>query len=124
MPELIVAPAARADLLAQWEFYADDVGNPNLADRFVASARTTFEKLARTPGLGHRRQFRSPKAKNLRSWKVGDFPKHVIFYRPCPTGVAWQSSASSTALPTWKHCSGSEHTRTRGSGRIRPRGVK
>jgi len=40
MLELIVAPAARADLLAQWEFYADDVGNPDLADRFVASAMT------------------------------------------------------------------------------------
>ena len=84
MLELIVAPAARADLLAQWDFYADDVGDPNLADRFVACAETTFKKLARTPGLGRVRSFPSPQAKNLRSWKVTDFPKHLVFYRALP----------------------------------------
>ena len=84
MSELIVAPSARADLLAQWDFYADDVGRPDLADRFTARAESTFKNLARTPGLGRPRPFRSPKAKNLRSWKVADFPKHLIFYRPLP----------------------------------------
>lgn len=33
---------ARADLIAQWDFYNEDVGNPDLADRFVACAETTF----------------------------------------------------------------------------------
>ena len=84
MSELIVAPAARADLIAQWDFYDDDVGNPDLADRFVACAETTFKKPARTPGLGRPCPFRGPKAKNLRSWKVADFPKHLILYRPLP----------------------------------------
>jgi len=27
--ELILAPSARADLLAQWDFYADEVGDPD-----------------------------------------------------------------------------------------------
>ena len=84
MADSLVSPAARADLVAQWVFYADDVGNPELADRFAACAESTFKKLAHTPGLGRSRQFRSPKAKNLRSWKVADFPKHLIFYRPLP----------------------------------------
>src|SRR5712672_3469015 len=84
MADLIVAPAARADLLAQWDFYADDVGNPDLADRFLACAESTFKKLARMPTLGRARAFRSPKAKSLRSWKVTDFPKHLVFYRPLP----------------------------------------
>ncbi len=82
MPELIVAPAARADLLAQWDYYADEVGRPDLADRFVAQAEVTFKSLARTPGLGRPRRFRSPTVKNLHSRKVADFPKHLIFYRP------------------------------------------
>lgn len=84
MHELIVAPSARADLLAQWDFYADDVGDPNLADRFVARAESTFKKLVRTPGLGRPRPFRSPKMKNLHSWQVADFPRHLIFYRLLP----------------------------------------
>ena len=84
MLELIVAPAARADLLAQWDFSADDVGNLDLADRFVACVESTFKKLALTPGLGRSRTFRYPKAGKLRSWKVTDFPKHLIFYRPLP----------------------------------------
>ena len=49
MSELIVAPAARADLLAQWDFYADEAGRPDLGDRFFACAEVTFEKLGRTP---------------------------------------------------------------------------
>jgi toxin ParE1/3/4 len=82
--EIIVAPSARTDLLAQWDFYADEVGDPDLADRFVASAEASFKKLARTPGLGRPRLLPGVKAKNLRSWRVADFPKHLIFYRQLP----------------------------------------
>ena len=39
MAELIVAPAARTDLLSQWNFYADDVGNLELAVRVLHGAR-------------------------------------------------------------------------------------
>ena len=84
MAEVVLAPAACADLLAQWDYYADDVGDPDLADRFLARAETTFKKLARTPGFGRPRSFRHPRMQNLRSWKVDDFPKHLIFYRPLP----------------------------------------
>lgn len=82
MPELIVAPSARADLLAQWDYFADELGDPDLGDRFVSCAELTFTKLARTPGLGRLRKFRSQKAKNIHSWKVDNFPNHLIFYRP------------------------------------------
>ena len=84
MSELIVAPAARADLLAQWDFYADEVGRPDLGDRFFVCAEATFKKLARTPGLGPPRAFRNAKAKKLRSWQVEHFPRHLVFYRPLP----------------------------------------
>lgn len=82
MSELIVTPAARADLLAQWDYYADEVGRPDLADRFTAQAETTFKNLVRTPGLGRPRSFGHAQLQNLRSWKVDGFPKHLIFYRP------------------------------------------
>ena len=86
MVEIIIAPTARADLLAQWDFYADDVGNPDLADRFVVCAELSFKKLARASGLGRPHPFSSPKTKSLRSWKVTDFSNHLIFYRPLPAG--------------------------------------
>ena len=84
MPELIITPAARADLLAQWDYYADEVGQPDLADRFTAQAESTFKKLAHTPGLGRPRSFGHSRLQNLRSWKVDGFPNHLIFYRPLP----------------------------------------
>lgn len=82
MAELQISPSARADLIVQWDFFADDMGNPELADSFIASARATFFKWARTPGLGRVRSFQNPKAKDLRSWKVEGFPKHLIRYQP------------------------------------------
>src|SRR5579871_2370001 len=81
MAELIVSPAARADLIAQWDFFADEVGDMALADRYIACAEATFRKLANTPGLGRRRLFDNPHVKNLRSWQVADFAKYQIFYR-------------------------------------------
>lgn len=84
MFELIVSPSARADLIAQWDFFADEAGNLALADRFVACAEATFKKLACTPGLGRVRSFSNPKADDLRSWKVTDFPRNLVFHRPLP----------------------------------------
>lgn len=84
MLELIIAPSARADLLAQWSYFADEVGNPDLGDRFVACAELTFRHLVETPGLGRPRKFRSPQARNIQSWRVDDFPRHLIFYRARP----------------------------------------
>ena len=84
MSELIVAPAARADLLAQWNYYADEVGRSDLADRFTAQAEITFKKLLRTPGLGRPRSFGHSRLQNLRSSKVDGFPNHLIFYRALP----------------------------------------
>ena len=81
MAEVIVAPAARADLLAQWDYFADEVGRADLADRFVSCAEVTFKQLAETPGLGRPRTFRHPKARNLHSWRIDEFPKHLNFYR-------------------------------------------
>ena len=57
VPELVITSAAREDLLAQWDYYADEVGHPDLADRFTAQAEATCKKLARNPGLGRPRSF-------------------------------------------------------------------
>ncbi len=79
MGKIVFAPAAQADLVAQWDFYADEVGDVDLADRFVRSVEQTAQKLARNPELGRSRAFRA--ARNVRAWAVSHFPKHIIFYR-------------------------------------------
>lgn len=84
MPDALVSPAARADVIAQCNYFAEEVGNPALADRFAASAEATFKKLARSPGLGRVRSFPHPTMGNLRSWQVAGFPNHLVFYRPQP----------------------------------------
>lgn len=81
MSEPLVAPLARADLFAQWDYFSDVAGDPDLADRFVACAERTFRILHQTPGLGRPRRFRSPQAQGLRSWGVSDFRNYLIFYR-------------------------------------------
>ena len=89
MPDLIVSPAARADLLAQWDYFAEEVEDVDLADRFLA-AEQTFRNLARTPGLGPPRRFSVDKLRNLHSWRVDGFPKHLVFYRPLPNSAGVQ----------------------------------
>lgn len=86
MPEALVSPAARADLISQCDYFANEVGKPALADRFAANVETTFKKLALTPGLGRVRSFPHPNAAGLRSWQITGFPKHLVFYRPLPEG--------------------------------------
>ena len=69
MFELIVSPGARAELIAQWDFFADDAGNLALADRYVACA-----ELAHTPGLAtpactsHQWICSSPPSASITTW--------------------------------------------------------
>ena len=72
----IVAPAARDDLLVIWNHYAQEIEDPDLADRVSAEIVEAFHKLARAPGLGH---FRSDLSEEpLRFWAVRKF---LIVYR-------------------------------------------
>jgi toxin ParE1/3/4 len=87
MPEFIIAQAARLDMFEVCEYFDAESRDPNLADRFVNSAILTFEKLARTPGLGRPYKFKKCPHENLRSRRVDNFPNYLIFYRPFPNGV-------------------------------------
>ena len=84
MSEVIIAPSAQADLAAQWDYFADEVGSLDLADRFLGSTEQTFRTLSCTPRLGRHRSFPNPNVQRLRSWKVDGFPNHLIFYREIP----------------------------------------
>jgi plasmid stabilization system protein ParE len=82
--EIIVSPAAQADLVAQWDYFANELRRPDLGDRFILSAELSFTSMARDPDLRPCRAFQNPKLKHLRSWQIKNFPNHLIFYRHLP----------------------------------------
>jgi len=81
MAEWFITPAARLDLLAHWRHFADEIGSPELAERFTAQARFTFIRIARTPGLGRPSVLHHAQLLGFRQWRVDGFPKLTVFYR-------------------------------------------
>lgn len=54
-------------------------------DRFLQQAQTQFEILARSPGLGRERSFRSARLRRVRSCAIRGFGNYLVFYRPTAT---------------------------------------
>jgi toxin ParE1/3/4 len=76
MSDYRIAPAARDDLDSIWDHYAVDLQNPDAGDGVREELFAAFQKLAKTPGLGH---FRSDLAREpLRFWRVRSY---LIIYR-------------------------------------------
>ena len=76
MSRYIVAPAAEEDLLVIWHYYAEELTDPDLADRMIAEIIQGIHTVARTPGIGHLRTDLSDDP--LRFWGVR---KYLIIYR-------------------------------------------
>jgi antitoxin ParD1/3/4/toxin ParE1/3/4 len=71
MADFVLAPVARSDLHEIWDYYAHEVGNVDFADRIRDELFTAFDKLARTPGIGHFR--RDLALEPLRFWQVRQY---------------------------------------------------
>lgn len=85
MAEFVLAPCVEDELWAIWDYIAQD--NAGAATRVIEAAYETFRSLAATPDLGRRREFRDPRLKDLRSWRVSGFDNYLIFYRPTSNGI-------------------------------------
>jgi plasmid stabilization system protein ParE len=74
MPDFIVAPAARQDLIDIWNYVADK--DPAAAGGLIDRFEETFAQLAAMPGIGHRRT-------DLTSQPVLFWPvlRYLIVYR-------------------------------------------
>jgi plasmid stabilization system protein ParE len=53
-PRFVLTPQARADLVAIWNYIAED--SPENADRVLERLYGAFTRLAETPGMGHHRE--------------------------------------------------------------------
>ena len=62
-----------------WDYIGDE--NDAAADKLVLRLHQAFERLARSPGSGHRRDDLSP---GLRVFPVGN---DVVFYHPASDGI-------------------------------------
>jgi len=76
---VVVRPLAKIDLDEQALYIAKD--SVNAALRFLDAAESTFDRLRSFPEIGRRREFRHPDLRDLRSWPIPGFEKHVMFYR-------------------------------------------
>ena len=77
--------AALQDLIGLAYYIA--LGDVDPAYRFLNAAEETFRDLERMPLVGSSREFQNSALVGIRMWRVKDFRKHLIFYRPTEDGV-------------------------------------
>ena len=85
MPKCILDPCVEDELWGVWHFIARD--NPDAATHVIEAAFATFKTLAANPNLGRPRNFRNPKLRNIRSWRITGFENYLIFYRGIDGGI-------------------------------------
>jgi toxin ParE1/3/4 len=79
MPSYSVSPQAEADVVAVACYIAES--NADAGERFVDAAYATFRFLTTQPELGRPRRFPNSALTGLRSWRVAQFTRYLIFYR-------------------------------------------
>jgi toxin ParE1/3/4 len=75
LPDFLESVAEQAEYLGQ-------EANLEIAERFIDAVKETTTQLLKTPYLGFTREFRNPKLRSVRVWRVKGFEKHLIFYLP------------------------------------------
>jgi toxin ParE1/3/4 len=85
-PSVRILPAADRDLDEQADYLANAAGLET-ALRFYDSAASTFEAIARMPGIGE--PWKSPRLRlaGLRACAIQGFENHLAFYRAVEGGI-------------------------------------
>ena len=74
-----VRRAAARDLSEEAEWLSERAG-PDVAERYLKAAWSSFAAIAEQPGLGAPAEAKSPRLAGARRWKVRGFPDQLIFY--------------------------------------------
>ena len=77
--KLVVKPAARRDILAQFSYLLENAGEA-VADRFIVSVERSFGRLAEQPNSGAPRHFTNPALEGLRAWPIDGFEDIRAYY--------------------------------------------
>jgi len=68
------------DFAEQYVYFSENAG-VEVADRFFAATRSTFDRLVEMPEIGRHPGFLNPQLSDIRVWQVKGFEKYLIFYR-------------------------------------------
>ncbi len=79
MNRLIRSNLAKRDLIELADYLAAE--SPEVAERFLLAAETTFQFLLNTPRAGAPREWLNPLLVGLRMWPVRGFERVLIFYQ-------------------------------------------
>jgi toxin ParE1/3/4 len=80
-----IRPAASNDIDNFAEYIARDSLRMGL--EFLDAVQASLEFVATSPEIGEACLFRDRAIAELRMWPVRGFKKHIIIYRPSPTGI-------------------------------------
>ncbi len=83
--KILIHPIVKEDLIGQFLFIAAD--NEKIADRFIDQVEETFQNLLEMPEMGSPYSSQNKKLSGIRKWRIRDFEKHLIFYRPTENGI-------------------------------------
>ena len=75
-----VRPAARRDVLLQFEHYLNQ-NAPDVAARFLEAVETAVAQLLEMPGMGAPKALKNSSLAGLRSWPVSGFEEIRVYYR-------------------------------------------
>lgn len=70
---------AEEDLTEAYLYIGAD--SPEAAERLLDAVGDAVVLLLENPQAGSPREFRSPRARDVRSWAPQGFPNHLIFYK-------------------------------------------
>lgn len=85
MPTIRFLDAALADV-AETAVYLGD-SSPAAAFRFLRAVDLGARRLSRLPRMGRRVRLGVARLREVRSWPVPGFPKHLVFYIPIENGI-------------------------------------
>ena len=83
--QITLWPLARQDLIDQYVFLEER--SEGSADRFLEMFEETLKDLSQMPQMGSPQEFKNSKLAGIRKWRVRNFEKHLIFYRPLEDAI-------------------------------------
>jgi plasmid stabilization system protein ParE len=75
--KFVIRPAAREDILRQYQYYLIEADDERIAARFLNAVESTIAQVCKQPGIGAPKVLRNMKLAGLRSSPVEGFPIFV-----------------------------------------------
>lgn len=78
--KFVIRPAAREDILRQYQYYLIEAEDELVAVRFVDAVQSAIAQVCRQPGVGSPKILNNLKLAGLRSWPVRGFSEIRVYY--------------------------------------------